>query len=186
MKERIFRSLAVAAFLALTPVIAEAQTSANASSAANASIIRGIGLARTQDLFFGDLFASAVAGTATVDPASVRTTAAGVTAAGGTVSAAAFVVSDTTTGNPKFYVQLPVSATITRAGGGATMTVTNFTANVAAGCVSLVAAPPPGPPGGCPNSNQNYVLNVGGQLNVAASQMTGSYTGTFLVSVHRF
>jgi len=98
---------------------------------------------------------------------------------------ATFTVSDNTPGNPKFWVQLPTSITITRAGGGATMTVSNFTSNLAGGCATTLAVAP-GPPGGCANSNQNFQLNIGGQLSVAAAQMFGNYTGTFQISVHRF
>lgn len=176
----------ITAFVAFTPLMAFAQLSATATAASNAQIIRGIGIVRTQDLWFGDLMSPAAAGTVTVSPAGARTSSAAITVAGGVVSAASFTVNENANGNPKFWVQLPVSATITRAGGGATMSVSNFTANVNANCISTSGATPPGPLGQCPNSNNGFVLNVGGQLNVGAAQMQGAYSGLFNVTVHRW
>jgi hypothetical protein len=179
------KRLIVAAIAAFAPVVALAQISDTESAAANARIIRGIGIVRTQDLWFGDLLSPIAAGTVTVSPGSVRTNSAGITLAGGTVSAASFTVNENATGNPKFWVQVPVNATLTRAGGGATMTVTNFTANVDPTCISTTGVKPPGAPGQCPNSNQGFLLNVGGRLNVGAAQPSGAYSGLFTVTVHR-
>ena len=179
------KRLIIAMAAAFAPVMAFAQLSDSASTAANARIIRGIAIVRAQDLWFGDLLAPAAPGTVIVSPAGARTGSAAITLAGGTVSAASFTVHENANGNPRFWVQIPPSATLTRAGGGATMTVTNFTANVDPTCLSTTGVKPAGAPGQCPNSNNNFVLRVGGQLNVGAAQMSGAYSGLFNVTVHR-
>ncbi len=97
-----------------------------------------------------------------------------MTPLGGTVSAATFVGM---TDNFPFWVDVdaptPGSITLTRVGGGATMTVNNFTVEGGTG-FRLVP------------TNTLFQFRVGGRLNVGANQMRGTYNGTFSVTVNYF
>ena len=141
-----------------------------ASGTGQATIVTPLSVVNTDTLRFGAVIPSASAGTVTVDPfTEARTATGGVTAYGGTVTAGKFAgLSD---GKTHLKIDVPVgSITITRVGGGATMTVDNFTLN----------------------GNKNdwvvgstvFTFQVGARLNVAANQMAGTYTGTYTVTVN--
>jgi uncharacterized protein DUF4402 len=96
----------------------------------------------------------------------VRTPGGGASlGSGAAVTAAAFTVSGQ--GSATYAITLPASATVTS--GANTMTVNGFTSNPA-GTGTLSGA-----------GSQN--LLVGATLNVGASQATGTYSGTFDVTV---
>ncbi|NMN06515.1 MULTISPECIES: DUF4402 domain-containing protein [unclassified Novosphingobium] len=67
-----------------------------------------------------------------------------------------------------FYVTLPSSTTLT--GNGASMTVSNFTQSTFFGFAWT-------------DSDGEFTLNVGAQLNVNARQAVGTYRGTYAVTV---
>jgi len=135
------------------------------------AIVEPFTIVKLQDLEFGGLFASAAAGTATINPNSFgRTTTGGVTAASGSFHPAEFVTRGTP--NRRVLVRLPNgSVTLSRIGGGATMTVSNFTRN---------GAPPTSTPLDATGMLDFY---IGGRLNVGANQMPGRYTGSFTIEV---
>lgn len=121
------------------------------------------------DLKFGTIIAHATQnGTVTVSSAGARTIAPSgyLTAIGSTHAAAQFNVS----GQPNVVisVMLPSSAVTITSGGGATMTVDEFTSDAGTG-TSL-------------NDNGLKTVNVGGKLHVGAGQASASYTGTFAVT----
>mgnify|MGYP002650007186 CR=1 FL=1 len=159
------RAAALLLLLGAAPAVAQ-----TASSQVRVQVNRAGTLTKTQDLDFGRLIAGATAGRAVVGTNGTRTRTGGVTLAGGTVSAARFRAQSAP--NQRFTIQLPTSpVTLTRAGGGATMTVSNFTRN---------------PGGGGPRLNAAGIrdISVGARLNVAANQPAGSYAGTFNVTVN--
>ena len=141
-----------------------------ASGTGQATIVTPLSVVNTDTLRFGAVIPSASAGTVTVDAfTEARTATGGVTAYGGTVTAGKF--SGLSDGKTHLKIDVPVgSITITRVGGGATMTVDNFALN----------------------GNKNdwvvgstvFSFQVGARLNVAANQMVGTYTGTYTVTVN--
>lgn len=149
---------------AASPALAGASTAATGK----AITIRPLSLLKLRDLDFATNLSSPVAGTVVIDPdTDGRTTTGGVLPAGGLPQSAQFY----TYGGPLQTIQvnrgpLPV---LNRAGGGATMNVTQLTLN--------------GPTNRFLDSAGLLDLRVGGTLAVGANQMAGSYSGTFQIIV---
>jgi len=160
-------TLTTVAALAVASSLSAAQNSASTSANATAKIIAPITLTKTADLNFGDVVPSGVAGTVTVTPAAVRTSAGGASLGNGAaVTAAAFTVGGQ--GSATYAITLPaVASTLTT--GANTMTVDTFTSNPSG--TGLLSA------GG------SQALTVGANLNVGVAQATGTYVGTFTVTV---
>jgi len=152
-----------AAVLASTAAFAQSSATANAT----ARIITAISLAKNTDLNFGDIVPGGTAGTVVLTPAGVRTPAGGIVAVTNTFTPAAFTVSGQAGG--LYTVTLPVAA-VTLSSGANSMTVDTFTSNPS-GTAGVIAG------GG------TQALAVGGTLHVGATQASGTYTGTFTVSV---
>lgn len=154
-----------------------AQDSATAS--ATAGIAGAIRITNTGDLAFGSVLPSAAAGTVQVDvttgrtPTVTRTAAGGAQLAGSVFSAATFYVQQTGSWWPWVRFTLPSGpVTLTRAGGGSTMTVDSFETNCSGtGIFSCPTMP--------------LTLYVGARLNVSANQLPGFYSGTFAVTAHQ-
>lgn len=133
----------------------------------------------TQDLAFGT-FIPASGGTVVVSTTGARSATGGVVLLTNTQfsapAAATFSVVNNTPRLRSFTVVLPTSATLTRAGGGGTMTVNAFTSV---------------PVTGQQNNGRGYgtlsggagTISVGATLNVSSGQAVGNYTGTFDVTV---
>jgi hypothetical protein len=113
---------------------------------------------------FGTMVPTGTAGTVTVTPAGARSSV-NVDLLGGFPAAASFDV--TGEGANTYSITLPSSATLTS--GGNTMTVDTFTDD--AGATPTLA-------GG------SDAFNVGATLNVGATQVAGTYSGTFAVTVN--
>ena len=140
--------------------------SANATASATARIVSPISLTKTADLNFGDVVSGASAGTVVVTPAGVRSAGGGATLGNATsVAAAAFTAGGQ--GSATYAITLPASASVTS--GANTMTVNGFTSS------------PSGT--GALNAGGSQPITVGATLNVGAAQATGTYTGTFSVTV---
>jgi Domain of unknown function (DUF4402) len=160
-------ALTTVAALTVASSLSAAQNSATTSANATARIIAPITLVKTADLNFGDVVPSGVAGTVTVTPAAVRTAAGGASLGNGAaVTAAAFTVGGQ--GSATYAITLPAAA-VTLTAGANTMTVDTFTSN------------PSGT--GLLSGGGSQTLNVGANLNVGAAQATGTYSGTFSVTV---
>ena len=127
----------------------------------------GQGISNTRALAFGEVSAGLTSGTAVVTPAGTRSLTGGVTPGNsGGVTSASFTVS----GIPllTYSISLPGSAVLTA--GTHTMTVNTFTGNPSGtGQIQLILG--------------TQTLTVGATLQVGASQSSGSYTGTFNVTV---
>jgi hypothetical protein len=133
--------------------------------------IKPLSIVKLGDLDFGRMISGTAAGTVVIDPdTDGRSTTGGATAFGGAPKAAQFI----TYGTQGSVLQvnrgpLPV---LTRAGGGATMNVTQLTLN---GPITRVI-----------NPAGIVDLRVGGTLAVGANQLEGSYSGNFDIIVTYF
>jgi hypothetical protein len=104
-----------------------------------------------------------------IDPASgALTTTGSVTKIGATAHPATFTATGSR--NSVVLIRLPSSAiTLTRVGGGGTMTLSNWTLD---GSTNRKVPP-----------SSAFNFSVGGTLTVAAGQPDGDYTGTFTITV---
>jgi Domain of unknown function (DUF4402) len=165
MKRLTTLALAVIGLTLGSSAFAQSNT-ASTSANATARIVTPIAIAKTSDMHFGDVVAGGSAGTVVLTPAGVRSAAGGTTLgnAGGTAAAAFNVTGQ---GSATYAITLPASTTVTS--GANTMTVNAF------------ASSPSGT--GALSAGGSQALTVGATLNVGASQATGTYTGTFNVTV---
>lgn len=140
-----------------------------ATADAEATVVRPLSLVKTEDLVFGSMIPGATAGTVTIAPATgVQTRTGGVTLGAADYHRAEFLgmaqVGILTT------VSLPAaSTTLTRVGGGASMTATLGVE----GGTGIRWFPGTG----------IQTFRVGGTLSVAAHQPVGQYVGTFTLQV---
>lgn len=143
----------------------------NVTADAAARIITPIKIQQDQALEFGDI----ISGTnvVTIAPDGIRTatdptlllTLTALTAGGRTPQAAQFSVEGEK--NLSYTVNIDESATLTRAGGGGTMTIDNFQHNST----------------GTLDTSGKDTFNVGADLTVSANQASGVYEGTYTVTV---
>lgn len=126
-------------------------------------------------LSFGSIIAGTVDGTITVDTTGAITSYTNVTPAGGIVSAASFLGDDSGGGGPngqngcqnRSLVNVVVTDAIL-SGPGPSMTVTGMTPSIVSGTWAYRTVP----------------LTVGGTLNINANQTSGSYSGTYSITVY--
>lgn len=164
---RLLAALSGSALLLAAPAVA-APVAATKNATGKAAILKSLSLLKVADLDFGELVVTG-AGTAVINPVSGATTTTGpVTPVGTAGHPATFTATGSR--NSVVNIRLPNAAvTLTRVGGGGTMTVSNWTLDG--------------------NSNRKIPLNsafnfnVGGTLNIGANQADGTYTGTFTVTV---
>ena len=164
----LFTGIAVAASLLASAAASAAPVAATKNATGTASILKSLSILKKTDLDFGELVVT-TAGTAVIDPLSGAVTTTGTIVPVGT---AGHPATFTATGskNSVVNIRIPSTAvTLTRVGGGGTMTVSNWTLDG--------------------KSNRKFPLNsafnfnVGGTLNVGTNQPDGTYTGTFTVTV---
>jgi hypothetical protein len=144
-----------------------AQYNASDEASATAVIITPISIVKSADLSFGNIIASATAGTVTVDFSNGRTQSGGATfpSVDGTISSAEFVATGFT--GALYTITLPVDGAIKLSGTGTDMDLTGF----------------------AHNANETLdggteTFQVGATLNVNADQAAGTYTGAFDVIVN--
>ncbi|KUR71579.1 hypothetical protein AQZ52_08125 [Novosphingobium fuchskuhlense] len=140
------------------------------SGAAQAVVIKPLAIVAVDSLSFGDLTRPTAAGTVVLDPSGAITTTGGVLtstaiAQSGPRRAGTFTVN----GDPgrQFIIDLPTVAILRQ--GSRNMRLSAFRSNWTAG----TAFSPTG----------IFALTVGATLNVGANQTTGTYTGTYAVTV---
>ena len=160
-------SAAVASLLVAAPGEA-APVSASKNDAGKATILKSLSVVNKTTLDFGELVVAS-AGTAVIDPVSGAVTTTGtITPVGTTAHPATFTATGSK--NSVVNIKIPIAAvTLTRVGGGGTMTVTNWTLDGKASRKFPL--------------NSAFDFNVGGTLNVGAGQPDGDYLGTFTVTV---
>jgi len=167
---RPFRAIAACALLTVGVVGGPAHAAIQTANA-NAVALKPLSVLKISDLDFGTMIAGPVAGTAVIDPnTGAQTTTGGTTAAGGSPQTAQFLTYGTQ--NSILQVNRGPLPVLTRAGGGATMNVTQLTLN---GPVIRVV-----------NPAGVMDLRVGGTLAVGANQLAGTYTGSFDIIVAYF
>lgn len=161
--------LVLAALLAAAPWPLLAATPSSEADA-GAIVLRPLSLVKKKNLDFGTLITSATAGTAVIDPITgTVTTTGGVTVASGASSPAVFVGAGSR--NAPYQIRIPKTpVTLTRVGGTETMTASTWTLD--------------GPTNRRVGVNQAFQFNVGATVAVAANQASGTYVGTFDVTVH--
>jgi hypothetical protein len=128
-------------------------------------------LTKNSDLNFGNMVAGGSAGTVTISTAGAVSSTGGATLVPSSTSAATFTLANPISGTSRFYfIQIPTTVTITS--GANTMTVNGFQSN---------------PPNfGTLAAGSSRGINVGATLNVGANQPSGTYTGTFSLTVFLF
>jgi hypothetical protein len=140
---------------------------ATATTTVEANIVSTINLVAQNGIVFGDIGASGIPGTVTIDVDGSRTSTGGATINTNTAGTpATFEVS----GDPNalYIVTLPSTVVITSAAGDS-MTVNNFT-----------SAPSVN---GQLDSSGRQNLNVGATMNVGSFQPFGAYTGIMATTV---
>lgn len=139
-------------------------------------VVSQLSFLTVEDLEFGRMVRGTTAGTVTIAPDGTKTSTGGVTPVGGGHQPARFAGK----GSFNQFVQVSITATpitITRVGGGATMTVSNF----------VIGSTPTAPITTAPRTfritSPTGIFNfpIGARLNVGANQMDGNYQGTFTI-----
>lgn len=167
---RPLRAIAACALLTVGVVSSSAHAATQAGTT-KAVTLKPLSIVKISDLEFGTMIAGAAAGTVVIDPTTdARTTTGGTTASGGAPKAAQFLTYGTQ--NSVLQVTRGPLPVLSRAGGGATMNVTQLTLN---GPVTRVV-----------NPAGVLDLRVGGTLAVGANQLEGTYSGTFDITVTYF
>ena len=131
-----------------------------------------IAISATRALAYGS-FAAGSGGTVTLSAAGVRSASGGVILVpSGSWSAALFSV----TGDPSvtYSITLPANGVVSLTSGANTMAVDNFTSNPSATTPST----------GLLSAGGSQTLSVGATLSVGSNQASGSYSGSFSVTVN--
>lgn len=164
--KQIFKFLFAASVMVAFSASINAQTSATTNGTAAAVIIAPITLTAGTNLHFGVAYNTG--GTVIISTAGVRSGTCAVSAAAPVHSAGTFTV----TGERELtYLTTVPAGTITISNGGSTMNVTTFTHN-ATGTI----------PGVAPGTGSE-TFSVGATLTVGVGQASGTYTGTYPVTV---
>lgn len=171
MSHRTKKSLLLSVVMVFALVVAlggsaYSQNSATATANATATIVTPIAMTKTADMAFAEVAAGSTAGTIVLATDGSRTATGGTKVGGGTGVAASFTVTGQS--GYTYNITLPGSASTLSDGASHTMTVNTWTSN-------------PTPSGTLTGGTST--LKVGGTLNVGASQVAGTYTGTFSVTV---
>jgi len=169
--KKITTLFAFAGIAAMTLFATPAVKADVATGNATSTILSGLTMAPVAGSFlnFGKIVQSATAGYVMIDATGVRYSNIAIVP-NSSHSEGLFNVSGSPAVN--FYIQLPTSATLTRAGGTETMTVNSFVAAIngrqdGIGTLDLTGA---------------AVVHVGGTLQVGANQAVGEYDGTYAVT----
>lgn len=134
---------------------------------ARITIVDGITVVETQQLNFGSIDASAVAGTVVVNYDGIRSSIGGVTEIGTGFNSGSFTITGTP-GTVVNYVVQTTPITLLGASTGQPLIVDNFTVSNASGTT---------------NTGGTAILKVGATANIMANQAVDVYTGTYNVTV---
>lgn len=140
-----------------------AQYNASDEASASAVIITPIDIAKEADLAFGNIIASASAGTVTVDFANGRTQSGGATFPSvlGTITSAQFKVTGLS--GVAYSITLPADEAVKLTGAGDDMNLTDFAHNA----TEVL------------DGSGEETFQVGATLQVNGNQAAGTYTGQF-------
>lgn len=164
-RSSILSLAAFAAGLAVFPT--QPAHAAGAGVQSEALIVRSLSLVKSEDLDWGTLVASPLAGTVTINAVSgARSVTGGVAAAGGTPSRAEFVGAGRI--GVLTIIALSASPTLSNGSGGTMSTLLQLDGP------TLRILPGTGA----------QTIGVGGILAVGANQAAGDYSGTFTLTVN--
>ena len=170
MKQTIRLASMAVAFVAAAPAFAQA--SATQSTTGTTTIIRPITLAKTSDIAFGRI----VRPGSTTSTISIDATTGARSSTGGDAvllssspTRAAYTVGGE--GGQAFSISVPTSFNMTRSGGTETI------------AVPLAGTAASGTLDGSLGGSGTASFGVGGSFEVGTSTATGSYSGTFSVTV---
>lgn len=165
MKKTLIGAAIVAA-IAFTGA-ANAQSTASATFNVGARIVSPISITKIADMNFGDVVPSSSAGTVVLTTAGARSVTGGASLGlTGATSAATFTVNGQA--NYTYAITLPSAANISD-GASHTMSVGTFTSSPSST--------------GTLDAGGSQALALGATLNVGASQVPGTYSGSFSVTV---
>jgi len=175
MKKLILSAIVILSFSAVSfgvPTVAPTNT---ATATVTANIIQPITITNNSALGFGNI-ATGVAGTVLLNPANAsRTASSGVVlppTQTGSVTAADFTVSGE--GGTAYTLTLPAQTNITQ--GGNNISINAFTSTLTSLSGGIL--------GGTGGTIGTQDVKVGATLNILSTQVPGSYTGTFSVTVN--
>lgn len=143
---------------------------------ARVAVVSPLSFIQVENLDFGRIIPSNVAGTVTISTTNVRTSTNGIVLVGNDYQAGRFAGMGRQ--NQRLRIRI-TPATITLTGPGPSMTVNNL---------RIGPAPTLQPAGQSPNfrilpADGIFWFTVGGTLNVGASQPAGAYSGTFTATL---
>lgn len=180
--QRLWRYMCALLVLACTglgiasPAFAE---SAATSGTTQAVVVGPLSFFKVEDLVFGSIIPSATAGTVVVSPNGSRTKTGGVTLATGAAPHPARFAGMGARNQIVTIRMVSNSATLTRVGGGGTMTIDTFIIG-STPTAQLTTAPTSFRIG---STTGMFQFPLGATLRVKANQEPGVYTGTFAVTV---
>lgn len=170
---RLMKIAAAVVALSAFAAPAFAQNSATASTTGSVKIIQPLSLAKDTDLAFGSVVKPTTGSNTVAISASNgdRALSGGGDAALAPSTSGRATYTVTGEGGQTFSISAPSSFDMTRQGGSETLTVT-LTKSAATGTLS-----------GSLGSSGTATFGVGGSFAVASTTATGSYSGTFDVTV---
>ncbi|WP_221791843.1 DUF4402 domain-containing protein [Aquisediminimonas sediminicola] len=164
LRHRHIAACVIAMFIGAMPAHATIMT-----SPISVGVVTPLTLTKVHDIEFGGFSAGATSGRIFINAyTDGRSSTGGVTLLGGTTSAAKFL-SYGYRGQTISILRPATAITLTRVGGGATMTMDQFTLN--GGALRSV------------KTDGVVDVRVGCRLNIAANQLGGSYAGSFTLTV---
>ena len=162
---------------AVVPVTAAHAGPSAQSSEVRIIVLRRLSFFKVQDLEFGDIVPSPVAGQVRIQPNGTRTATGGVTLVGSPGQPARFAGL----GTYNRQVDISISSnTIQLTGPGAPMTVSQF--EIGSSPTAILSTTPLRFRIGATNGQFNFP--VGARLAVGANQAPGDYVGTFAVTLN--
>ena len=170
MKKAVLAIVAIVSVTGAAPAFAQA--TASQSTTGSATIIRPITLSKTSDIAFGKVVRPST-GTSTVaiDAASGTRSISGGDGVllSSTATRAAYSVGGE--GGQSFSISVPSSFSMAHGGGGSAISVA-LTGTATSGTLS-----------GSLGADGSSSFGVGGSFDVSSTTATGSYSGTFTVTV---
>jgi len=171
--------LTLAALAATAAFASPAGAQVSATAEARGTILQPLTITQMQDLDFGTVLSSAVAGTVTIDAdTGARSVSGGVTAVALDVGQRAEFAGVGTLGQQVEITLVPPPGNLlNRVGGGATITAPNWDLDGGAANDTFQTRT-------ITDVNGAFLVGVGAEFTVAAGQMNGLYTANFDVTAN--
>lgn len=169
MNKKILSAIMGAAIVGFGAYVANTMAATQTGNAA-ATIVTAITITEDATMNFGSISVGAGGGTVVLDTSDGVSTTGDAVAEGGTVTSAVFSIDGDN--NAGYAVTMPANITVDD-GGGNNMTINTFTylaedaATDTTGTMDVTGA---------------GTMTIGGTLTVSASQVAGSYSGTYTIT----